>query len=304
MSAMQYVLEQQISTLADNYVGAADSADPHFELDGVTYRQWAFNYSDGATGEAWVAEGTIEAASGGEAIMLFRNKLLKAVPMIALVGQCFIEFKRQPLLLKRSDLDFGFLDYIHDGGHVGLMFMDEHFAGLQTLFTKTAIPNEFYKYWNDAVNTIGYSPKLLLMFSALEALAKKPNGNKDWGLLENILGTDLKNKIYTPRTGLRHRLTHGEYLSPIDTNDDYVRVIHKRVVTYFNGLLGGDIISTDTVDPQRHFFGNKMVGKFFIRPKEAGTKLQLREVIVDFESNDHHATKYDYVFDDNLTRGY
>lgn len=301
---MQYFVEQQISTLADNYVEAANSADPHFELDGVTYRQWAFNYGDGATGEAWVAEGMIEAASGGEAIMLFRNKLVKAVPMIALVGQCFIEFKRQPLLLKRSDLDFGFLDYIHDGGHVGLMFMDEHFAGLQTLFANSAIPDEFYKYWNDAVNTIGYSPKLLLMFSALEALVKKPNGSKDWVLLESILGADLKDKVFTPRTGLRHRLTHGEYLSPTDTHEDYVRAIHKQVITYFNGLLGSDVISTDTVDPQRHFFGNKMVGKFFLRPKEAGTPLRLREVVADFEANDHHATKYDYVFDDNLTKNY
>jgi hypothetical protein len=175
---------------------------------------------------------------------------------------------------------------------------------LQTLFANTAIPDEFYKYWNDAVNTIGYSPKLLLMFSALEALVKKPNGKKDWALLESILGTDLKDKIFTPRTGLRHRLTHGEYFNPTDTSDDYVRVIHKKVVEYFNGLLGSDVISIDTIDPQRHFFGNKMVGKFFLRPKEAETELRLRDVVADFEANDHYATKYDYVHDDNLTKNY
>jgi hypothetical protein len=301
---MTYFIEQKISTLARNAVGAANSADPSFELDGVTYRQWSYNRRDGWLGDAWVAEGTIEAANAGEAIMLFRNKLVKAVPMIALIGQCYIEFKRQPLLLKRSDLDFGFLDYTHDGGHVGLMFMDDHFAALQTLFANATIPDEFYKYWNDAVNTIGYSPKLLLMFSALEALVKKPNGNKDWVLLESILGTDLKDKIFTPRTGLRHRLIHGEYFNLTDTSDDYVRVIHKRIVGHFNGLLGGDIISPNTVGPQRHFFDNKMVDRFFLRPKEAVTEIRLRDVVADFEASNHHATKYDYVFDDSLTKNY
>ena len=301
---MQYFIEQQISTLLDAAVGAAGAIDPHFELDGVTYRQWEYNPGDGWLGESWVAEGTIEAASGGEAIMLFRNKLVKAVPIISLIGQCFIEFKRQSLLIKRSDLDFAFLDYIHDGEHVGLMFMDDDFAALQTLFANPDIPGEFYKYWNDATNTIGYSPKLLLMFSALEALVKKSNGKKDWILLEDILGTDLKDKIFTPTTGLRHRLTHGEYFNPTDTTDDYVRVIHQKVVVYFNSLLGSDVISPDTVDPQRHFYGNKMVGKFFLRPKEAGTQLRLRDVIADFEANDHYATKYDYVHDEKLTKDY
>jgi hypothetical protein len=301
---MQYFVEQKISTLADNYVEVADTPDPHFELDGITYRQWAFNYGDGALGDAWVAEGTIEAASGGEAIMIFQNKLLKAVPMIALISQCYIEFKRQPLLIKRSDLDFGYLDYIHDSGSVGLMFMDQQFAGLQTLFADKTVPAEFYKYWYDAVNTTGYSPKLLLMFSAIEALVKKPNGDKDWSLLESILGTDLKDKIFTPRTGLRHRLTHGEYFNPTDTSDDYVRKIHGKVIAYFNGLIGSDVISTDTVDPQRHPYGNKMVGRFFLRPKERSTQLRLRDVVADFEANDHHATKYDYVHDDKLTKNY
>lgn len=301
---MQYIIEQKISTLADNYVGAGNSPDPNFELDGITYSQWEFNYGDGALGDAWVAEGTIEAKSGGEAIMLFHNKLVKAVPIISLVSQCYMEFKRQPLLLKRTDTDVAFIDYIHDSEHVGLHFMDDEYDGVQKLFANDSISPEFYKYWNDAQNTIGYSPKLLLMFSALEALAKKPNGKKDWVFIESILGTELKEKIFTPRTGLRHRLTHGEYFNQSDGSDNYVEQIHRKVITYFNGLIGSDVISENTVHPQRHFHDNKMVGKFFLRSKEASTPLQLREVTADFEANDHHATKYDYVFDEELTKNY
>lgn len=304
MIGMRYFIEQKISTLADNYVGVENAPDPHFDLDGIIYRQWEFNYGDGALGNAWVAEGTIEAKSGGEAIMLFHNKLVKAVPMISLISQCYMEFKRQPLLLRRTDMDVAFIDYIHDSEHVGLMFMNEQFDGLQKLYANSTISSEFYKYWNDAQNTIGYSPKLLLMFSALEALVKKPNGKKDFVLLENILGTELKDKIFTPRTGLRHRLTHGEYFSPTDGGDNYVDQIHRKVIAHFNGLIGSDVISEDTVHPQRHFYDNKMVGKFFIRSKDSSTPLRLREVVADFAANDHHAEKYDYVFDESITKNY
>lgn len=301
---MLYFIEQKITTLADNYVGSGESEDPHFELDGVSYHQWKFSYGSGALGDAWVAEATIEAESGGAAIMLFHNKLIKAVPLISLISQCYMDFRHQPLLLKRLDKDFAFIDYIHDGDHVGLMFMDEHYDALQKLFSDNSIPREFYKYWNDATNTVGYSPKLLLMFSALEALIKKPNGQKDWVLLESILGAELKVKIFAPRTGLRHRLIHGEYFSPDDGGDNYVEEVYRKVMAYFNGLLGSDVISTGTVHPMRHFFGNKMVGKFFIRPKDPATPLRLREVVADFEANDHQVEKYDYVFDEALTTGY
>jgi len=301
---MQYFIEQKISTIADNYIGAENEPDPHFDLDGITYRQWEFNYGDGALGDAWVAEGTIEAKSGGEAIMLFHNKLVRAVPIISLVSQCYMEFKRQPLLIRRTDTDVAFIDYIHDSEHVGLMFMNEQLEGVQKLFANRDISSEFYKYWNDAQNTIGYSPKLLLMFSALEALIKKPNGDKDWELCESILGSELKAKIFAQRTGLRQRLVHGEYFSPTDGSDNYVELVHRKVIAYFNGLIGSDVISEDTVHPQRHFYDNKMVGKFFLRSKDESIPLRLREVVADFAANDHHAKNYDYVFDEDVTKNY
>jgi len=142
------------------------------------------------------------------------------------------------------------------------------------------------------------------MFSALEALVKKSNGDKDWELLESILGAELKDKIYAPRTGLRQRLVHGEYFSPTDGGNDYVDQVHRKVIAYFNGLIGSDVISEDTVHPQRHFYDNKMVGKFFLRSKDTATPLLLREVVADFAANDHHAEKYDYVWDEKLTKNY
>lgn len=305
IEAMQYFLEQKISTTADNYVASSTSSDPQFELDGIIYRQWAHVRGDGAVGDAWTAETTIDAKSFGEAATLFHDKLVRAVPIISLISQCYMEFKRQPLLTRRVDSDIAHINYIHEGEHVGLMFMDNQYIGLKQLFVNQSIRPEFYKYWNDAQNTIGYSPKLLLMFSALEALVKKPNGDKDFAMLEDILGTELKEKTFTQQTGLRHRLIHGEYFDPADGGRNYVEEVHRKVVAYFNKLMGGgDVISEDTVHPQRHFYDNKFIGQFFITPIDPTTPLRLREVVTDFEENDHHATKYEYVWDAALIDDY
>ncbi len=301
---MNYFIEQRISTTASNAV-MRDSQTSWFEIDSVTFRQWSFNHRDGWLGDAWTAESDVEAENIQDAYVIFQSKLTKLVPKITLIAQCYMEFKRQPFMIKREDKDFAFFNYIHDSSHVGLMFLEEQYGGLITLADNQSIRAEFYKYWNDAVNTLGYSSKLLMMFSALEALVKKDNGNKDWDLLVHILGEELKSTIFKPRTGLRHRLTHGDYSSPSDTEDDYVELIHRKVIEYFNhDILGSDVIHTDVVSPQRHFFDNKMVGKFYIKPKTEDDKLALRKVYEDFEANDHRATKYDYIHDAATTADY
>lgn len=303
---MQYFLQQKISTLADNYVALDLSGNPHFELDDVTYKQWDFNYGDGALGEAWIAEGSVDAGSGNEALAQFRKKIATAVPMISLISQCYMDFRRQPMLLKRSDTDFAFVSYIYDSAPVGLMFMDEQFAGLKTLSENASVPAEFYKYWNDAQNAIGYPPKLLLMFSAIEALVRKPSGKreKDIALLEQILGPELVEAIFAQRTGLRNRLVHGEYFNATDDGVDYLDLVHRKVVAYFNTLMGSEVITENVVQPQRHFYDNKLMNAFFLRPKDSAAPLQLREIVADLEANDHHLTRYDHVFDDPLTKNY
>ena len=153
---------------------------------------------------------------------------------------------------------------------------------------------------------LGYTPKLVLMFSAIEALAKTDGGNKDWKKLEEILGKDLLNEVYKRNDGLRHRLAHGEYFNSIDPGRNYVHIIHGKVMAYFNrSILGDSLLEEGTVDPQRHFFGNKEEVRSFIKPKTTRAKLVLKDVLHDFDQNGiYELTQYEPVFDKVLEFGY
>lgn len=302
---MKYKVEYRIETLAENAVGVT-SDQPTFTIDGITFTHWDFNHRDGWASDAWLAEAKIEANDYRQAHKQFMDKISRIVPRVAFVSQCYTESLNQPFLIVKEGSEIGFYADYFDSGHVGLMFMDEQKSALDKLLG-SQIDDDFFFYWNDAVNTIGYAPKLLVMFSAIEALAKQPNGKKDWVLIENILGTDLKSEIFEPKTGLRHRLVHGEYFSPQDFRPkDYVGEIHKKVMAYFNkSVLGADLLTEDVHNPQRHFFGNKMVGMCFLRPKDSSAHLTLKEVLADFsESEERKSQRYERVYDDKLTQNY
>ena len=153
----------------------------------------------------------------------------------------------------------------------GSDFYGSHSAKIVECLTNSEVPSEFYKYWRDASMTNSYSGKLLLMFSALEALVKNEGKNK-YEKLENILGKDLKDKIFKPNGGLRHRLVHGEYHNiREDVSTLSYAEVHKKVIQYFkNEVLSGvddvkNLLLEDFVSPQRsrsQLFG---MGSFLIR---------------------------------------
>lgn len=301
---MKYLIQQRIETLNENAVNA-NNEQPSFTLDGITFSHWEFNHSDGWLVDAWLAETTIDAPDVFAALREFGAKINKIVPRVAFVGQAYTEAYHQPVLAVKAGSNVAYFYDPFDSEPAGLMFMDEEFDALKKLMSEE-IGDEFFKYWNDAVNTLGYAPKLLIMFSAIEAFAKKPNGKKDWNLIEQILGRDLKDKIFEPDTGLRHRLVHGEYFLPQDSATNYVEDIHKSFMQYFNKqVFNADLLSTDVVQPHRHFFGNKNLGRYFIKPAHKSAQLNLKEVVADFnKSRDSSPENYEYVSEDSITKSY
>lgn len=300
---MNYRIQQRIETLNENAI-FEQNAQPKFELDEISFSQWEFNHRDGWLIDAWIAETNIESDNVFNALKSFGEKIDRIVPRIAFVGQAYTEVYHQPALAIRDSSDIAYFYHPFDSEPVGLMFMQEELQALRQIMT-SPIPDEFFKYWNDAVNTLGYAPKLLILFSAIEAFAKKQNGGKDWKLIEGILGTELKNKIFEPRVGLRHRLAHGEYFTVSDSEDNYVELIHRSFMKYFNDqIFHNSLLATNVVHPFRHLFGNKSVGRYFIKSVNKDSPLELKEVLADFNSNsDHKPSLYDYVFDDS-TKGY
>lgn len=156
------------------------------------------------------------------------------------------------------------------------------------------------------MNATGYTPKLGLMFCALEALVKKASGKKDWDKLNAILGKDLCDEIFLPKTGLRHRLTHGEYFDEGDGKKNYVHIIHSKIIQYFNSsVLGQTLLQEDVVAPQRHVFLNKEEIGVFIKPYYEGAKLVLRDGLDDFEKNGiYQLKKYQPIADKALEASY
>ena len=103
-----------------------------------------------------------------EAYRKFSAKLARIVPKIALISQCYVQHLAQSFLIHRTDSPVAFVKYRVEKKGVGLMFREQHLKALNLLLDHSEFPEEFYYYWNDAVNVVGYSPKLLLMLSAIE----------------------------------------------------------------------------------------------------------------------------------------
>ncbi len=305
---MKYKIQHRITTLAHNAIIGKDNP-ASFAIDDITLSQWDFNHAYGWKGDAWLAEATFEAADFHEAFKEFRLKLLQIIPKIALISQCYIDFVNESFLIHREDSDTAFIRIVKDRSPVGLMFMEDHLKALDVLHRNLQIPDEFYFYWNDATNATGYSSKLLLMFSAIEALAKR-NDKKDFNFIELILGKELKIELFgikgNSRSGLRHRLVHGEYFNGTDSGKDYFGEVHKRILHYFNSeIFHAKLLHENVTNPQRHFFGNAEGVSFFIQSKTEAYNFNLKQTILEFDEHDFvKDSNYKMVFDPLLNKTY
>ena len=295
---MKYIIQHRVETLAENYIDAI-SGNPNFTENNIKFSQWEFSIGSGSTENAWLAEAIISENNINKAYRKFINHLSKITPKVSFTSQCYIETLNQPFLIVKEGTKFGYFYDAYDLKPVGLMFRENQRTALKILL-KSTISDSFFYYWNDAVNTPGYTPKLLLMFSAIEALAKLPNGKKDWDRIEKILGKKLKNELFkTNDEGLRDRLVHGEYFSEIDFNKNYFISIHKKIIAYFNNeIFKMELLETNVLHPQRHPFGNKAVASSFVKPKNPSIPLSLKNILQDLDkSKSRKLTEYEYLTD-------
>ena len=317
---MLYRLEQRIHTLAHNGVGRATTHTTAFTAEGVTFSSWLVDESDEwLTHPYWLATTEIEANDYMAAWRLFIKRLLRIVPRMALVSQCYTEHLNQPILIERRDLKVAFVWWVLDRkGATGLMFMEKEKSALDLLLGHPDIPEEFFYYWRDAVNTFGYSSRLLLMLSAVEALTgipyaerrRKRKGDAFYERLEQILGKELKEIFWGTEddhtNALRHRLTHGEYFDPQDTREtDYRDLLHSRIMQYFNeAIFKEPLLDTEVVNAPRHPFGNADKARSFLRPR-ANAKLALIDVLTDAKAHDiNNLANYEHVRDDQIRNNF
>jgi len=296
-----YRCERKIRTLAENDVALVDGW-PKFDYDEVTYSQWDFNFGEGWKGDAWLASANVEANNLDEAYKLFRSKLLFSTSRVSLLAQCYTDFLGEPLLIHRTDLDMAYVQHVIDERPVPLHFTEDSLKALIHLGANQSIPDEFFYYWNDATNVTGYTAKLLLLFSAIEALCKDANGKIDKVKRATILNAKYDTLFYQNNNqGLRHRLVHGEYMQAGDTGEDYVLVIHKAIVEYFNNeVFSEKLITEGVIGPQRNFNDNKASRTTLLRPKLAEHPLTLKALSDNFDKETNSFKDYEDVYDFEL----
>jgi len=312
----QYSIQQKIKTISDLCLLDDNGVPVPMIIDDVEFRQWDFNLADGCKGDAWIAEGKESAENYRDAVFNFRKKLSKIVPKVAFISQCYMDYGQESFLVSKINNNpdkTAFIHHTHNRGAPGLMFMEEEKDNFQKLSLEN---NEFFWYMNDCYNTIGYTAKLLLMFASLESLAGKEVKTDEDGKeyetyskenMKAILGSELFNEIYG-QGGLRHKLTHGEYIDSSFSGKNYVEVLHNLILEYFNKNFDTKL-HTGIVHPQRHPFGNGYLMNAFIRPKEgASIETTLKNVLLDLETdnaiNNQTLTSFDFVFSGNLDKTY
>lgn len=305
----KYKIEHKILTLAHCAVMEKKHKPASFDIEGVEFSHWDFNYGDGWISNAWIAASIIDAENYHKAFSEFIKKLSRLIPRISLISQSYIEYLFEPFLIHKTGSNIAFFRYTKDVNAVGLMFMENEQKALTKLLANTEIPEAFYYYWNDAVNATGYSAKLLLMFSAIEALVKR-NGKKDWNLINEILGEGLVKELFGTKEqsniGLRHRLVHGEYFGNRDQGKNYLELVHNTVIAYFNKkIFSESLIHENVTHPQRHFWGNKEECKTFVRVKDDSNSFDIKDLLKDFSDNGFRTpAKYEHVFDNKLNTTY
>ena len=290
-----YKIEQRIKSISKMMMG--DGTQPSFSLDGVTVKHENFTLQTGPTGNYWFAESAIDAESWRAALDIFITKVERITARTAFVGQGYTNFLLEPFLITRVNnyrKDVGFFRFTRDGVGMGLVLLEDQRKAIEMLYNNPAIPDDFFLYWNAATNTTDYASKLLLMFGAIEALER----NRDKTLFPQkkdlhvkILGENLANDLFAQTTGLRHRLSHGEYFNTAREKRDYLDEVHKAIVTYFNKeILKAELISEDVVAPQRHFDGNKSGFEGFVHTVDNTDLPALKTLLLGFNPDDQTHT--------------
>ena len=312
---MRYLIEQRIHTLAENAVDRSSSQELGLTCNEIELFPWQENPEQGYwTHQYWLARLNIEASNSKEASREFWEYLAKITSRVCLLSQCYMEWIDQPYFVLRSDCNCAVLRWTKPHGPVGLMFEENERQALEVLLQNSEVSEAFYQYWKDATNTTGYSSKLLLMLSAIEALCKKHSDATKYQIdfikLEQILGRELKEALWGTKENkgkgaLRHRLVHGEYFEKTDHLTNYVYQLHSRIIAYFNGsILKSPVIHESVVNPQRHPSGSTYHGFSLIRAL-GSSELNLISILSTMDEDGRpDGEHYEILYDPQLLETY
>ena len=274
-----YNISLKLHTLARCTIISDDVMTAKFNLDDVSFEHWNYHPTTGCQTDAWLLSGKITAKNFKEADRKFVKKLDKIIPKISFISQCYAEYMGQSFLIHKEGSNDAYIQYSRGRKGVGIHFDNQSLKALNFLADTNEIPEKFFYYWNDMVNTTGYSAKLLLLFAAMDSLA--PESKKRKEKREEVLGKELADKLFGEKQkGARHRLSHGEYLSEeVDKKNDYLTQAYGKIIDYFNKKIFHEELVKEVVNPQRNPHGNRDGYKIFIRKKANAGDFDFKRII-------------------------
>ncbi len=278
----KYLIEHKIKTITDLW-GLADGKQ-EFEFRGFKFRQWDFNISDGAIGNAWIAKREFEAKDAESAIQFFREELIDIVRRVAFVSQCFASADLEPYFILRlndNPEQVFFLSYSEESEHVPLHFGEEEKESLEKL---EKFPNPVVlEYIAQSGRAITYTTRLAMLIIALESIAGEisPGKTNMQYIKDEILKNyDLHDEIFKFGTGIRNKIFHGK---EIVGGKDYAQIIYDRIIDFFN-VKYGTKINTDVSQPQRHIFGNYYGYRGWLQPITNISNWELKYVLANHDN--------------------
>ncbi len=281
----RYLIEHKIKTLAHVWAKC-------ITYDGYEFRQWDRESQDKPNARALISHKSIDAQTVNDAIYAFREGLFRLVDRIAFLSQCYTSTEVQPFMIVRENDNSEkilYLYYSKESEGVPLGFSDREIEGLKKLESYTE-KGDVFRYIREAANASSYYARLMMLISALEAIAGEKTGTKFKQTDKNYIrdhvlkDSDLYDKIYKYGDGIRNRLLHGGKVDLSETEHrdiDYVDKIYKAIVRYFNENYG-TAINTKVVKPLRSPYGNYEVYNLWLKPKEMRGALDLKTVIAQF----------------------
>ncbi len=289
----EYHIEHEIHTLLENNELGWNNKTPEFTIEWITFKQWDFTIAKWSFGNRWLAKTKIISDNYKNALKDYLYILNGLVCKISFIWQAYIDCNNWSILIRKDNR--GLLFYKYKSEAVWLHFEEKEQGILINLNSNTNIQKNFYSYWYDLINTTWYSWKLLLLCSAIESLVPKKTNKKNFRI--ELLWKELADTLFQQKTGLRHRISHGEYFNKNDFSINYVEEVYKKIISYFNEtiLYENQKISLDIVNPQRHPFWNFRWSGLFIKP-DLDIKFSLKKILNNIvDNNVGKIQKFEYI---------
>lgn len=186
----------------------------NFEYDDLRFEQWSFSFAKWPHWDAWIVFYEMDAENAIDALNLFLKKLSTVLPRIFFGIPVWHSFwYHEPLIISRDNFQTGFYCLRKKREWTWLTITDEILDLLKDQDFQN-IPDNFFLYYSEFINSISALSWLSLWLSALEIIRPESNEERKklfWEGLYYKLYWKLDKRYPDRKQGIRHKIHHWLY---------------------------------------------------------------------------------------------